>query len=59
MKSKRVTTKITLSQEMDLELQKMAEEAERSKRRQASILIRRIIQLRKTNPEAAMALVSH
>lgn len=44
------TTKVELDDETDKELREWAEEVERSKRRQISVLLRRLTTLRKSNP---------
>jgi len=46
-----VETKVVLDPETDLDLKKWADEAERSKRRQIAILLRRLTTLRRTNPQ--------
>ena len=56
MALKGVITKVGLDRETDLDLRKWAEEAERSKTRQAAILLRRLVSLRKTNPDALRQL---
>ena len=56
MATKKVETKVKLDRETDLELQTWAEETERSKTRQMAVLMRRLVSLRKTNPEALRQL---
>lgn len=56
MVSKRVITKVGLDRETDLDLKKWAEEAERSKTRHTSVLLRKLVGLRRTNPEALREL---
>jgi hypothetical protein len=48
---RQVETKVVLDPETDLELKKWADATERSKRRQIGVLLRRLVSLRKTNPD--------
>lgn len=51
-----VTNKVDLDPETDLEIKRWADEADRSKRRQLAVLIRRLVNLKKTNPDAIKQL---
>lgn len=49
---KGVTIKVSLDPEVDLDLVRLARDEDRSKCRQVAVMVRRVLELRRKNPEA-------